>query len=578
MGGGAAGGHHPVADRLQPGDRPGGGAGATRRGARADARTGVPDARRSTKKARSRRCPPRRTSQPPSQPLVDGIDAGYFDSWVGQQVIARYGAERAYYGGLQIHTTLDLGLQRAAEQAVAGYLPGPEGPTAALVAIENSTGQGARDGRRARATTKARSTSPPRASASRAPRSRRSTWRRRLRTGSPRTRCGPPRKRNSRCPTQPRKCSSVHNDENAYSGSNTLTGATAYSDNSIYAEVGLRSAPTGSPRLAHRMGITTPISTNPAMTIGGLNTWASRRWTWRTRTRRSRTAGSGSAARSANRKRRWASKAWAAGAHAQVDHTDAAPRAAAGGGEHGDRNARDGARVRHGARGRARAVRGRQDRHDLQLRRRVVRGLGPPVHGGGVGRLPQRAGADDHRVRRRPGARRHLPGADLAQLHGGAMQVEKERAEEEDAKRAGTAAAQAPRARSGAGWLSARSSTEHHELAPPVPARPGSQPPPAPPREGPPPSPTPTSPAAPNRAATRRATKNAAAQEEPDGRRRGGNQSPAQKGPAASAPAGGRQKPEAGGAPNQAPAAPAPEASTPKVSGGTGAPTGGASP
>ncbi len=79
--------------------------------------------------------------QAPQQPLVDGIDAGYFDSWVGQEVVARYGAERAYYGGLQVHTTLDLGLQRAAEQAVAGYLPGPGGPTAALVAIENGTGK-----------------------------------------------------------------------------------------------------------------------------------------------------------------------------------------------------------------------------------------------------------------------------------------------------------------------------------------------------------------------------------------------------------------------------------------------------
>ena len=31
----------------------------------------------------------------------------------------------------------------------------------------------------------------------------------------------------------------MHNDEGDYTGSNTLTGATAYSDNSIYAEVGL---------------------------------------------------------------------------------------------------------------------------------------------------------------------------------------------------------------------------------------------------------------------------------------------------------------------------------------------------
>ena len=60
----------------------------------------------------------------------------------------------------------------------------------------------------------------------------------------------------------------VHNDENAYTGENTLTNATAYSDNSIYAEVGLKVGTHRIATLAHRMGITTPISTNPAMTIG----------------------------------------------------------------------------------------------------------------------------------------------------------------------------------------------------------------------------------------------------------------------------------------------------------------------
>ena len=62
----------------------------------------------------------------------------------------------------------------------------------------------------------------------------------------------------------------VHNDEGAYSGVNTLTGATAFSDNSIYAEVGLKVGTRRIADLAHLMGITTPLSTNPAMTIGGL--------------------------------------------------------------------------------------------------------------------------------------------------------------------------------------------------------------------------------------------------------------------------------------------------------------------
>ena len=62
----------------------------------------------------------------------------------------------------------------------------------------------------------------------------------------------------------------MHNDEGNYTGSNTLTGATAFSDNSIYAEVGLKVGTHKIAQLAHRMGITTPLSTNPAMTIGGL--------------------------------------------------------------------------------------------------------------------------------------------------------------------------------------------------------------------------------------------------------------------------------------------------------------------
>ncbi len=63
------------------------------------------------------------------------------------------------------------------------------------------------------------------------------------------------------------------------------------------------------------------------------------------------------------------------------------------------------------------AVRGGQDGHDLQLRRRLVRRLGLQVHGRGLGRLPQQARPDDHRLQRRARPRRHLPGADLARLH-----------------------------------------------------------------------------------------------------------------------------------------------------------------
>ncbi len=207
---------------------------------------------------------------PPSQPLVDGIDAGYFDSWVGPQVVARYGAERAYYGGLQIHTTLDLGLQRAAERAIAGYLPGPEGPTAALVAIENSTGK-------VRAMVGGRSyDESPFNLATDGERQPGSSFKAfdlaaALEDGISPDSVWTSKEKVFKVPHST-ELFVVHNDENAYTGENTLTGATAYSDNSIYAEVGLKVGTARIAKLAHEMGITTPISTNPAMTIGGLKT------------------------------------------------------------------------------------------------------------------------------------------------------------------------------------------------------------------------------------------------------------------------------------------------------------------
>ena len=59
-----------------------------------------------------------------------------------------------------------------------------------------------------------------------------------------------------------------------------------------------------------------------------------------------------------------------------------------------------------------------QDRHDGELRRRLVRRRDRQVHGRRLGRLSQRAAADAHGVPRRARRRRHVPGADLARLHG----------------------------------------------------------------------------------------------------------------------------------------------------------------
>jgi penicillin-binding protein 1A len=63
----------------------------------------------------------------------------------------------------------------------------------------------------------------------------------------------------------------VHNYNDAYAGVTTLANATATSDNSVYAEVGVKIVGTDKiARIAHVMGVRTPLSRNPAMTLGGL--------------------------------------------------------------------------------------------------------------------------------------------------------------------------------------------------------------------------------------------------------------------------------------------------------------------
>jgi penicillin-binding protein 1A len=208
--------------------------------------------------------------QAPREQTVEGVNAGYFTSWVGQQIIERYGAPRAFNGGLTIRTTLDLGLQRSAEQAVNNYLANPEGPTASMVAIENATGEvramvGGRNYNESPFNLATEGERQPGSSfkafdlaaALEDGISPDSVWTSKQKVFYVHSSRGPEK-------------FVVHNDENAYSGSNTLTAATAFSDNSIYAEVGLKVGTRRIALLAHKMGITTPLSTNPAMTIGGL--------------------------------------------------------------------------------------------------------------------------------------------------------------------------------------------------------------------------------------------------------------------------------------------------------------------
>jgi penicillin-binding protein 1A len=66
--------------------------------------------------------------------------APYFLNYVKDQLVEKYGAGRVFGGGLRVTTTIDLELQALARTAIEKVLKNPDGPAAALVAMDPQTG------------------------------------------------------------------------------------------------------------------------------------------------------------------------------------------------------------------------------------------------------------------------------------------------------------------------------------------------------------------------------------------------------------------------------------------------------
>ncbi|MEY2440753.1 MAG: penicillin-binding protein [bacterium] len=218
--------------------------------------------------SRSQPVPSSDTIRPP-QAQAATQSAAYFATWVQQQVIDRYGARQALEGGLRVQTTLDLGLQRAADEAVKRWLGDPpQGPHAALVAIDNDSGEiramvGGTDYSKVPFNLATQGQRQPGsafkpfvlATALRRGISPYSTWESRRMVFN--------------VPNSIEKFT-VNNYDNNYSGASTLARATTFSDNSVYAQVGIKTGTKRIARTAERMGIRTPVSSNYAITLGGL--------------------------------------------------------------------------------------------------------------------------------------------------------------------------------------------------------------------------------------------------------------------------------------------------------------------
>jgi penicillin-binding protein 1A len=213
--------------------------------------------------------------------------APYFTSWLRPQILAAMGlghgvparlAEyRAYYGGLQIRTSIDLPMQQAAEHAVAAELPsGPGQPTASLVAIDNRTGEvramvggplvnGQQDFQNYPFNLATEGQRQPGSAF------KPFTLAVALQSGYSPYSTIDSKPLNLIVPhSRGKEHFIVHNFGNSYSGPISLAEATAISDNSVFTQVGTAVGTTRIARMATAMGIRTPVSNNYAMILGGL--------------------------------------------------------------------------------------------------------------------------------------------------------------------------------------------------------------------------------------------------------------------------------------------------------------------
>jgi penicillin-binding protein 1A len=193
-----------------------------------------------------------------------GGPAPYFTNYVKQQLIDRYGSGRVFGGGLRVKTTIDLNIQRFARQAITKWLTNPNGPSAALVAVDPRDGSvlamvGGNNYRKSQFNLAVQGERQPG-----------SSFKPFVLATALRGGISPDSQFESGPVQIPLgdKTWYVHNYENSDLGRISLATATEFSDNTVYAQLTQLVGPRAIVRTAKRLGITSPLKSYFAIGLG----------------------------------------------------------------------------------------------------------------------------------------------------------------------------------------------------------------------------------------------------------------------------------------------------------------------
>ncbi|MGB2953289.1 MAG: PBP1A family penicillin-binding protein [Gaiellaceae bacterium] len=190
--------------------------------------------------------------------------APYFANYVQQQLIDHYGAGRVFGGGLNVYTSIDLGLQKLARAAIAKSLASPLGPSAALVAIDPRNGRvlamvGGNNFRKSQFNLAVQGERQPG-----------SSFKPFVLATALKEGVAPSTTFVSKQIDIPigGRIWHVHNYDGAYLGPITVETATQYSDNSVFAQLTSVIGPQGIVRTAKSLGIQSPLRAYYAIGLG----------------------------------------------------------------------------------------------------------------------------------------------------------------------------------------------------------------------------------------------------------------------------------------------------------------------